>query len=76
MSMTFMQAIVYQRCGKLLLVLGLFAVLSLAFTTFHPDQVLEADINEGHTITIDCSGFGKGSVITIYCGDSSWQPAP
>jgi hypothetical protein len=83
MSMNFIQAIVYRRCGKLLLMLGLFAVLSLAFTTFHPDQVLEADIqvleadiNEGHTITIDCSGFGKGSVITIYCGDSSWQPAP
>jgi hypothetical protein len=49
--------------------LVLSAVLSLAFLTFLPDQVLAKEINEGETITIDCSGFGKGSVITIYCGD-------
>jgi hypothetical protein len=71
MSMNFIQAIVYRRCGKLLLMLGLFAVLSLAFTTFRPDQVLAEEINAGQTITIDCSDFGKGSVITIYCGDES-----
>jgi hypothetical protein len=54
MSMNFIQAIVYRRCGKLLLMLGLFAVLSLAFTTFRPDQVLAEEINAGQTITIDC----------------------
>jgi mersacidin/lichenicidin family type 2 lantibiotic len=40
MSMTFMQALAYWRGGKLLLMLGLFAVLSLTFITFGPDQVL------------------------------------
>jgi hypothetical protein len=76
MSMNFIQAIAHRRGGKLLLMLVLFAVLSLAFITFHPDQVLAEEINEGQTITIDCSDFGKGSVITIYCGDDGWQPAP
>ncbi len=76
MSMTFMQALAYQRGGKLLLMLGLFAVLSLTLITFRPDQVLAKEVNVGETIRIDCSGFGKGSVITIYCGDDGWQPAP
>jgi hypothetical protein len=76
MSMNFIQAIAYRRGAKLLLMLGLFTVLSLAFIAFSPDQVLAKEINEGETITIDCAGFGKGSVITIYCGDSGWQPAP
>jgi hypothetical protein len=76
MSMNFIQALAYRRGGKLLLMLGLFAVLSLAFITFGPDQVLAEEINEGQTITIDCSDFGKSSVITIYCGDDGWQPAP
>jgi mersacidin/lichenicidin family type 2 lantibiotic len=40
MSMNFMQVIAYRRGAKLLLMLGLFAVLSLAFITFGPDQVL------------------------------------
>ena len=56
--------------------LVLSAVLSLAFLTFLPDQVLAKEINEGETIRIYCSGFGKGSVITIYCGDDGWQPVP
>jgi hypothetical protein len=76
MSMNFMQALAYWRGAKLLLTLVLFAVLTLAFITFGPDQVLAKEINEGETITIDCSGLGRGSVITIYCGDSGWQPAP
>jgi hypothetical protein len=38
--MNFMQALAYQRSAKLLLMLGLLVVLSLAFTTFGPDQVL------------------------------------
>ncbi len=71
MPMNFMQALAYQRSAKLLLMLGLFTVLSLAFITFSPDQVLAKEINEGESITIDCSGFGKVSVITIYCGDES-----
>jgi hypothetical protein len=75
MSMTFMQALAFRPAGKLLLMLGLLVVLSLAFTTFGSDQVLAEEINEGETIRIDCSGFGKGSVITIYCGDDGWQPA-
>jgi hypothetical protein len=76
MSMNFIQALAYWRGGKLLPMLGLFAVLSLAFITFSPDQVLAEEINEGQTIAIDCSDFGKGSVIAIYCGDDGWQPAP
>jgi hypothetical protein len=75
MSMNFIQAIAYRRGAKLLLMLGLLAVLSLAFMTFRPYQVLAKEVNVGETIRIDCSGFGKGSVITIYCGDDGWQPA-
>jgi hypothetical protein len=70
----FFQALAYQQGGKVLLMLGLFTVLSLAFITFSPGQVLAKNV--GETITIDCSGFGKGSVITIYCGDDGRQPAP
>jgi hypothetical protein len=71
----FFQALAYQRGSKVLLMLGLFTVLSLAFITFSPGQVLAKEVNVGETIRIDCSGFGKGSVTTIYCGDDGWQPA-
>jgi hypothetical protein len=40
MPASFIQALAYRRGGKVLLMLGLFAVLSLAFATFGPDQVL------------------------------------
>jgi hypothetical protein len=76
MSMNFIQTLAYQRGGKLLLMLVLSAVLSLAFITFPPDQVLAKEISAGQTIRIYCSGFGQGSVITIYCGDYGWQPVP
>jgi hypothetical protein len=40
MPASFIQALAYRRGGKVLLILGLFAMLSLTFATFGPDQVL------------------------------------
>jgi hypothetical protein len=55
MSMNFMQVIAYRQGAKLLLMLGLFAVLSLAFTAFGPDQALDV-IGNLATETPDASG--------------------
>jgi hypothetical protein len=49
MPMNFIQALAYRRGAKLLLMLGLFVVLCLAFTTFGPDLVLAEGGAKGPT---------------------------
>ena len=47
MLMDFIQGLAYRAGGKVLLMLGLFVVLSLAFTTFGQDQVLDVMAYDG-----------------------------
>jgi hypothetical protein len=47
MSMNFIQALAYRPGSRLLLMLGLLVVLSLAFTTLGPDQVLAREPMDG-----------------------------